>query len=139
MIFQTEDVCTGIICIELFVCMLIIVSNHNDEGRRDRMVVGFTTTFASNGHNHYSYEFEHRSWRDVLDTTLCDKVCQWLATCRWFFPGTPFSSNKTDRHDMIEIFLKVALNTKKQNWWGVFYILSQRLPHNLDILSHEIN
>jgi hypothetical protein len=35
------------------------------------MVVGFTTTFASNGHNHYSYEFEHRSWRDVLDTTLC--------------------------------------------------------------------
>jgi len=29
MIFQTEDVCTGIICIELFVCMLIIVSNHN--------------------------------------------------------------------------------------------------------------
>jgi len=21
----------------------------------------------------------------VLDTTLCDKVCQWLATGRWFF------------------------------------------------------
>jgi len=32
-----------------------------------------------------------------------------------FFPGTPFSFNKTDRHDMIEIFLKVALNTKNQN------------------------
>jgi hypothetical protein len=22
-------------------------------------------------------------------TTLCDKVCQWLATGRWFSPGTP--------------------------------------------------
>ena len=34
-------------------------------------------------------------------TTLCDKVCQWLATDRWFFPGSSFSStNKTDRHDI---------------------------------------
>ena len=33
-------------------------------------------------------------------TTLCDKVCQWLATDRSFSPGTPVSSaNKTDRHD----------------------------------------
>ena len=48
----------------------------------------------------------------VLDTTLCDKVCQWLATCRWFSPGTPVSSaNKTDCHDIVEILLKVALNT----------------------------
>jgi len=32
----------------------------------------------------------------VLNTTLCDKVCQWLATDRWFFPDTPVSStNKT--------------------------------------------
>jgi hypothetical protein len=23
-------------------------------------------------------EFQYRSWRGVLDTTLCDKVCQWL-------------------------------------------------------------
>jgi hypothetical protein len=31
---------------------------------------------------------------------------------RWFSPGTPVSStNKTDRHDMTEILLKVALNT----------------------------
>jgi hypothetical protein len=25
--------------------------------------------------------------RGVLDTTLCDKVCQWLATGWWFSPG----------------------------------------------------
>jgi hypothetical protein len=53
-----------------------------------------------------------RSWRGVLDTTLCDKVCQWFATCQWFSPATPVSStNKTDRHDITEILLKVALNT----------------------------
>jgi hypothetical protein len=48
----------------------------------------------------------------VLDTTLCDKVCQWLVTDRWFSPGTPVSStNKTDRHDITEISMKVVLNT----------------------------
>jgi hypothetical protein len=48
----------------------------------------------------------------VLYATLCDKVCQWLATGRWFSPGTPVSSiNKTDRHDITEILLKVALTT----------------------------
>jgi len=30
----------------------------------------------------------------------------------WFYPGTSvFSTNKTDRHDITEILLKVALNT----------------------------
>ena len=49
-------------------------------------------------------------------TTLYDKVCQWLATGRWFFPGLPVSStNKTDHHDITdEILLKVTLNTIKQ-------------------------
>jgi hypothetical protein len=48
----------------------------------------------------------------VLDTTLCDKVCQLLAAGRWFSPGTPVSStNKTDHRDITEILLKVELNT----------------------------
>jgi hypothetical protein len=48
-------------------------------------------------------------------TALCDKVCQWLVTGRWFSPGTPISStNRIDRHDIAEILLKVALNTIKQ-------------------------
>jgi hypothetical protein len=33
----------------------------------------------------------------MLDSTLCDKVCQWRTTGQWFSPGTPVSSaNKTD-------------------------------------------
>jgi hypothetical protein len=36
-----------------------------------------------------------------------------LAHGRWFSPDTPTSSTtKTDRHDITEILLKVALNTK---------------------------
>jgi hypothetical protein len=36
---------------------------------------------------------------------------------RWYSPGTPVSStNKTDRHDITEILLKVALNTIKQTY-----------------------
>jgi hypothetical protein len=46
---------------------------------------------------------------------LCDKVCQGLATGRWFSLGTLASSiNKTDRHDITEILLKVALSTINQ-------------------------
>jgi hypothetical protein len=43
---------------------------------RDRMVVGFTTTYAISAYHHQSCEFESRLWRGVLDTTLCDKDCQ---------------------------------------------------------------
>jgi hypothetical protein len=43
-----------------------------------------------------------------------DKVYQLLAHGQWFSPVTPASSTtKTGRHDIAEILLKVALNTKK--------------------------
>jgi hypothetical protein len=39
-----------------------------------------------------------------------------LAHGRWFSPGTQASSTtKTGRHDIAEIFLKAALNTKNQS------------------------
>ena len=48
-------------------------------------------------------------------TTLCDKVCQWLVTGRWFSPGPSVSStNKTYCQDITEILLKVAINIIKQ-------------------------
>jgi len=80
-----------------------------------RMMVGFTTTHV---HMQSVPISPLILWvwiplrRDVLDTTLCDKVCQRLATGQWFSPGTPFSpTNKTDHHDITEIFLKVTLST----------------------------
>ena len=78
----------------------------------DRMVVGFITTCASSAYQHSSCEFESCSWRSLLDTILCDKVCQWLSTSQWFSPDIPVSStNKTDCYDFTEILLKVVLNT----------------------------
>ena len=77
------------------------------------MVDGFTITCVISAYHHWSCEFEPCLWWGVLDTTLCDKVCQWLSTGQWFSPGTQVSStNKTDSHDVTEIFLKVALSTK---------------------------
>ena len=65
------------------------------------------------------------------DTTLCDKVCQWLATCRWFSVGTPvIHTNKTDRHDITEILLKVALNTINQPI-NLSYNISQTMKKTL--------
>jgi hypothetical protein len=44
-----------------------------------------------------------------------DKAYQLLAHGWWFSSGTPSSSTtKTGRHDIVEILLKVALNTKNQ-------------------------
>ena len=42
-------------------------------GHRDRMVVGFT--YAIGAYHHYHWELKSCSWRGVLDSTLCDKVC----------------------------------------------------------------
>ena len=47
--------------------------------------------------------------RGVLDITLCDKVWQLIVAGWWFSPVS--STNKTGRHDITEILLKVALNT----------------------------
>jgi hypothetical protein len=45
-----------------------------------------------------------------------DKVYQLLAHGRWFSPGTPASSTtKTDRHDIVEKLLNVALKKQKSN------------------------
>jgi hypothetical protein len=74
---------------------------------RDRMVVWFATTWEISAYYHQSCEFEPRSCWDVLDTTWCDKVCQWLAASRWFSTGAPVSTtNKTNRHYITEMCWK---------------------------------
>jgi hypothetical protein len=78
----------------------------------DCMVVGFINTYAI---SHYQCLSPLTLWVRIPLTKLCDKVCQWLATGRWFSLGTLVSSTKkTDHHDITEILLKVALNTINQ-------------------------
>jgi hypothetical protein len=82
-----------------------------DHRGHDCMVVGFTITYAISTYHHYSCEFKSHILQGALDTT-CDKVCQLLATGWWFSPDTVISStNKTDRHDITEILLKVRSST----------------------------
>jgi len=34
-------------------------------------------SYGINTYHHWSCEFKPRSWLGVVDTTLCDTVCQW--------------------------------------------------------------
>jgi hypothetical protein len=63
---------------------------------RDRMIVGFKLPIQSVPITTNVVSSNPFMW-GVPDTTLCDKVCQWLATGRWFSPP------------------KVALSTIKPN------------------------
>jgi hypothetical protein len=103
---------------------VVIKFINNCRGRdRDSMGVGFTTTCPISAYHHKRCEFKPRSWRGALDTTLCDKVCQWLATGRWFSSSTPVSpTNETCRRDITEILLKVALNTITLNLINTYWI-----------------
>jgi hypothetical protein len=77
----------------------------------DHLVVGFTTTCSISAYHHESCELKSCSWRGVLDTTLCDKVCQWFDEGRWLSLGTSVSStNTTDIQDITELLLEMALN-----------------------------
>jgi hypothetical protein len=104
----------------VFVCLFLYVSYikktifWGDRRGYDRVVVcGFLTFYAISVYHHY-----RTFWagillrRGVLDTALCDKVWHRYAADRWFSPDS--TSNKTDRQDITEILLKVALNTINQ-------------------------
>ena len=78
---------------------------------RDRMVGGFPTTYAISVYHHKSCEFEPRSWRGVLDATLCDKFVSNLRQIGAFFSlrflRFPLPIRQS-MHDITEILLKVA-------------------------------
>ena len=106
---------------------------------RDRMVVGFTTTYAISVYHHWCWEFEPRSGRGVQQYVI--KICQWLATGRWFSPGPPVSSTiKTDCHHIAEILLKVALNTIKPiNQPFSFFARSQNRRYGINLDRHTLS
>jgi hypothetical protein len=102
---------------------------------RERMVVGFKSYLCNQFLPPLTLWVRFPLRRGVLDTTLCDKVCQWLAAGRCFSSGTPDSStNKTDRHEINVILLKVAFNTTTLSITHPFNVCN--LIHRSTFTSH---
>ena len=79
--------------------------HERDRRSRDRMVVGFMTTYVISTFHHYSCELQSRSG----DTTICNQICQWLAIGRSFSRGNLVSSiNTTDFHDITENIVEIV-------------------------------
>ena len=76
--------------------------------------------------------------------TLYDTVCQWLVAGLWFSPV--FSTNKTDRHYIAEILLKVALKTTtltltlllSKHWKGKDYFKNIN-EHGYTTIGSDLN
>ena len=63
----------------------------------------------------------------VLNTALCDNVCQWLATGLWFSPGS--NTNKTDHHWNI---VKSGVKHHNHNPW---YSSDVGIQHKLMLID----
>jgi hypothetical protein len=62
----------------------------------------------------------------IHNTTLCDKVWPWLAAGQWFSLGSSVSStNETDRHNITEILLNVALSTITLTQYFIFQVIQE--------------
>ena len=78
----------------------------------DRMVVGFRTTYAISAYHYWCCEFEYRLGRGVQHYVI--RFVRDLRQVGGFLRYSGFLPNKTDRHDITEILLNVALNTTNQ-------------------------
>jgi len=75
---------------------------------RDRMVVGFTTTYAISAYHHWCCEFESQSGRAVQHYVI--KVVSDLRQVNGFLQALRFSPPiKTDCHDITEILLNMIM------------------------------
>jgi hypothetical protein len=91
------------------VIQIIFTFFSGDRLGHDRMIVGFTTTYAIGAYHHWCCEFESRSGRAKQHY-----VIKFVSDLRQV-GGSVSYINKTDRHDITEILLKVVLNTIKPN------------------------
>jgi hypothetical protein len=93
----------------------MIIYNYKGRRGRDRMVVGFTTTYSISVYHHWCCEFESRSGRGVQHYVIkfvndLQQVGNFLRVLR--FPP-PINLIDIIVQDITEILLKVALSTTK--------------------------
>jgi hypothetical protein len=90
---------------------IIMLYFNRDRRGRDRMVVGFPTTYAISAYHRWCCEFESRSGLGVQHFVI--KFASDLRQVSCFFRGPPVSStNITDCHDITEILLKYHQTNK---------------------------
>ena len=77
-------------------------------GRRDRMVVGSTTTYAISAYNHQRCAFEFRSGEVY---SIQHYVIKFVSDGGFLLLLRFSSTNKTDLHEITEILLEMVLNT----------------------------
>jgi len=94
---------------------------------RDRMVVVNPITYPISAYHNWCCEFESRSGRGVQHYMIKFVMDLWQVGG---IPGPPVSStNKTDRHGITEILLKVALNTIMQSIR--IFLCSEKMAWNI--------
>ena len=97
----------------IYICRLIFIHYRGPSWSWSYGSWIYNTIYAIGAYHHWCCEFESRSGRGVQHNVI--KFVSDLRQVGGFSAGTPVSStNKTDRHDIAEILLKVALNTIKQ-------------------------
>ena len=75
----------------------------------------------------------------VLDTTVCDKVCQWLVTGRWFSPGTPVSCVLLFFQAYVFPSIWPTLTSVKSTWFKTFMSESIARYKRSDNQSRNLN
>ena len=97
---------------------------------RNRMVVGFTTSYAISSYHHCCCKFESRSWRGVQHYMIMfASDLRQVGGFLWVLRFPP-SIKLNAKHDIAEILLKVALSTIKQTkqQTNVYFCLTQMMP-----------
>jgi hypothetical protein len=118
------------------------------------MVVGFTTTLYNQCLSPPMLWVRIPLRQGVLDTTLCDKVCQWVAAGRWFFWVHRFTPSMYVNDNFYQFSMsirwwpetKIRYSTKSNVSTFILW-LSKRLglgiwcltPLSTQTLSYDIN
>ena len=126
----------GSLLIFLFACLSLYCYVTARRGHA-RMIVGFTTTYAISAYHHWCL-WVRNSIRTRC-TTLCDEVCQWLATGLLFSPGPPVSyTNKTMMVNNCTIIIKrnnhlSPTNTREHTSCNSMYMSEKLQIRNLSL------
>jgi hypothetical protein len=107
-----------------------------DRRGRDYMVVRYTTTCAISAHHHLCCEFESRSWRGVLNTTLCDKVtiirCRRTANVSQLADDSEKTLSFIHRAELVVIYFITLYKMQLRNVLFSFIRVSYKLQKKKD-------